>query len=378
MVGRPVLVDVSVVIPTLNEAGTIGTCIEKVKRVFEECDVDGEIVVSDSSNDETASIAKSLGAKVVTPDKRGYGYAYLYGFKHVSGRYIVMGDGDDTYDFLELPKLLKPLLAGESDLVLGSRFKGGIEKGAMPWLHRYIGNPLLTWFLNLFFSAGVSDAHCGLRAISRDALDRLELYSSGMEFASEMIIMAAMKDIRMMEVPISYHPRRGNSKLSSFNDGWRHMKFMLLYAPTSLYLIPGLTLFSLGWLMMFLSFFGLDIGFIPSTNSLIFSSFSVIMGFQVVYLGLFAKLYLRHEMLKISDRVSEFVLRHLSLEKGIAVGALLFLGGLGYIGYLILIWVKSGYRILPLIGESIVGLTFLTLGLQIFFNSFFLSMLAER
>jgi len=372
------LVDVSVVIPTLNEAGTIGICIEKVKKAFEECNVEGEIVVSDSSTDETASIAKSLGAKVVTPDKWGYGYAYLYGFKHVSGRYLVMGDGDNSYDFLELPKLLKPLLAGEADLVLGSRFKGWIEKGAMPWLHRYIGNPLLTWFLNLFFSAGVSDAHCGLRAISRDALERLELNSSGMEFASEMIIMAAKKDIRMMEVPISYYPRTGNSKLSSFNDGWRHMKFMLLYAPTSLYLMPGLSLFSLGWLMMFLSFFRFNIGFIPGINSLIFGSFSVIIGFQAIYLGLFAKLYLHHEKLKISDMVSEFVLRHLSLEKGIAVGALLFLGGLGYIGYLILVWVKSGYRALPLMGESIVGLTLLTLGLQIFFNSFFLSLLAER
>jgi len=249
------LVEVSVVIPTLNEADTIGICISKIREVFKQHGIDGEIIVADNSDDETPRIARSLGAKVVTPDKMGYGYAYLYGFKHARGKYIVLGDGDDTYDFLEMPRLLEPLMKGEADLVIGSRFKGRIEKGAMPWLHRWVGNPVLTGLLNLFFNAGVSDAHCGFRAIKREALEKMRLNAHGMEFASEMIIEAVRLGLRIVEVPVSYRARRGGrSKLSSFSDGWRHLKFMLLHAPKWLFIYPGSLLLVAGVILIALAF----------------------------------------------------------------------------------------------------------------------------
>lgn len=227
--------EVSVILPSLNEEKSIGTCIRKIKKVFKEHGINGEIIVSDNSTDKTPDIARSLGAKVVTPDKKGYGYAYLYAFKYASGKYIVIGDADNTYDFLEIPKLLEPLQKGEADIVIGSRFKGEIKKGAMPWLHRYIGNPLLTYFLNMLFKAGVSDAHSGFRAFTKNALKKMKLRCYGMEFASEMIIEAVRRGLKIKEVPITYYPREGKSKLCSFRDGWRHLKFMLMQSPKHLY-----------------------------------------------------------------------------------------------------------------------------------------------
>jgi len=297
------LVEVSVIIPTRNEAGTIGKCIEKIKTVFERYKIDGEIIVADNSDDNTAEIARSLGANVVVPDRRGYGYAYLYGLKYARGRYIVMGDGDNTYDFLEMPRLLQPLISGEADMVIGSRFKGEIKKGAMPWLHRYIGNPLLTALLNLFFKAGISDAHCGFRAIKRDALDRMNLKSHGMEFASEMVIEAIRRGLKIKEVPVTYYPREsGESKLASFSDGWRHLKLMLIYAPTYLYLLPGLLFSIFGVLLMLLSYFRVNIGFTPGLHSMVLGSLMTILGYQVIFMGIFAKIYGAHADLLEPDR----------------------------------------------------------------------------
>jgi len=373
------LVEVSVVIPSLNEAGTIGVCIEKVKTVFRQYGVDGEIIVADNSDDDTPRIARSLGAKVVTPDRRGYGYAYLYGFKHAKGKYIVIGDADNTYDFLEMPRLLEPLMKGEADIVIGSRFRGEIKNGAMPWLHRYVGNPVLTGFLNLFFKAGVSDAHCGLRAIRRDALEKMSLRSHGMEFASEMIVEAVRRKLRIMEVPVTYYRRESSgSKLNSFSDGWRHLKFMLIYAPTYLYLFPGLIFCVFGALIMLLSFFRVYIGYVPGFHSMIVGSLLVIVGYQVMFLGLFAKIYGVHVDLFDADRVAEFILKHASLEKGAIIGVTIFLVGFVYSAYLVARWVGSGFAVLPLNEEDMIGFTLLILGLQTFFNSFFLSMLSNR
>jgi len=373
------LVEVSVVIPSLNEAGTIGVCIEKVKTVFRQYGIDGEIIVADNSDDDTPRIARSLGAKVVTPDRRGYGYAYLYGFKHAKGKYIVIGDADNTYDFLEMPRLLEPLMKGEADIVIGSRFRGEIKNGAMPWLHRYVGNPVLTGFLNLFFKAGVSDAHCGLRAIRRDALEKMSLRSHGMEFASEMIVEAVRRKLRIMEVPVTYYRRESSgSKLNSFSDGWRHLKFMLIYAPTYLYLFPGLIFCVFGALIMLLSFFRVYIGYVPGFHSMIVGSLLVIVGYQVMFLGLFAKIYGVHVDLFDADRVAEFILKHASLEKGAIIGVTIFLVGFVYSAYLVARWVGSGFAVLPLKEEDMIGFTLLILGLQTFFNSFFLSMLSNR
>ena len=373
------MVKVSVVIPSLNEARTIGKCIEKIKTVFRQYNIDGEIIVADNSDeDDTPQIARSLGAKVVVPDKRGYGYAYLYAFKHVRGKYIVLGDADNTYDFLEMPRLLEPLMKDEADIVIGSRFKGEIKKGAMPWHHRYIGNPILTGFINLFYKAGVSDGHSGFRAIKRDALEKMKLRAHGMEFASEMIIEAVRRKLRIKEVPITYYPREASkSKLNSFSDGWRHLKFMLIYAPTYLYIIPGSTFCLIGALLMLFSYFRVYIGYTPGFHSMILGSLLVILGYEVSLLGVFAKIYGAHFDLFDIDKVTKFILERISLEKGVAIGSAIFLAGVIYSLNLVAKWIGSGYTLLPLKGEDMIAFTLLVIGLQTIFNSFFLSMLSD-
>jgi glycosyltransferase involved in cell wall biosynthesis len=374
------LVEVSVVIPSLNEERSIGVCIEKVNRVFKEHSINGEIIVADNSTDKTPEIAKSLGARVVAPDKRGYGYAYLYAFNYAKGKYIVMGDADNTYDFLEIPKLLEPLRKGEADIVMGSRFKGEIKKGAMPWHHKYIGNPVLTWFLNFFFKAGVSDAHSGFRAFTREALQKMRLRSHGMEFASEMIIEAVRKGLRIKEVPIVYHPRDGESKLSSFSDGWKHLKFMLLYTPKHLFILPGLVLFLAGVFLVSLISAGLaHFGSIRlGMHSMIASSLLAIVGYQLLFLGLAGKVHSAKIDIMQGDGVVEFMAKRLSLERGATIGLLVFLIGFVYTVYHIWAWVNSGFKSLPMFNQSILAFTLLVIGLQTIFYSFFLSMLSER
>ena len=360
------MVEVTVIIPTLNEEKTIATCIQKIKKVFKEYNIKGEIIVSDSSTDKTPQIAKKLGAKVVHPDRRGYGYAYIYAFKHAKGKYIVMGDGDDTYDFLEMPRLLEPLMKDEADLVIGSRFKGRMERNAMPWLHRWIGNPILTWFLNLFFKAGVSDAHCGFRAIRRDALEKMRLRSHGMEFASEMIIEATRLGFRITEVPVNYYARKsGKSKLNSFSDGWRHLRFMLLHTPTWLFMYPGFFLLITGAILIASALLNIYIGYMPGAHSMVAGSLLTLVGYQALFFGLFAKIVEGKKPIKF-----------LTLERGAALGVLILIAGLIWTCKLMLKWTSGGG--LPLIEQSIVGLVLIVLGLQTFFSSFMLSIVAGR
>jgi len=374
------LVDVSVIIPSLNEEKSIRICIEKVKKVFREYNMDGEIIVSDNSTDRTPEIARSLGAKVITPDKRGYGYAYLYALKYARGKYIIIGDADNTYDFLEIPKLLEPLKKGEADLVIGSRFKGKILPGAMPWLHKYIGNPILTWFLNVFFKAGVSDAHSGFRAFTREALEKIKLRCHGMEFASEMIIEAVRRGLRIKEVPITYYPREGESKLSSFRDGWRHLKFMLLQTPKHLYYIPGFFMFIFGLsLVILMNLTTVRIGHVVlGVNSIIAGSLLAIVGYQVIFLGLFSSIYGHSKGYLELDRLTRFISERISLEKGATIGLAVFIAGFLYALSLIIKWIQSGFKELPEVNQSILGLTLLVIGLQTIFFSFFLSMLGEE
>jgi glycosyltransferase involved in cell wall biosynthesis len=233
--------EVSVVMPCLNEAETLPICIRKARAALERTGIAGEIVVADNgSTDGSIEIAKSLGARVVHVARRGYGAAYLGGLEEARGRYIVIGDSDDSYDFGDLERFVTPLREGY-DAVIGTRLRGTILPGAMPPLHRYLGNPVLTGILNLFFHVGVSDAHCGMRSFTREAFRRLELRTTGMEFASEMIVKMAKARMRIAEVPIVYHPdgRTRSPHLRSFRDGWRHLRFMLLYSPKWLFLIPG-------------------------------------------------------------------------------------------------------------------------------------------
>src|SRR5690349_16753807 len=240
---------VSVVIPALNEAESIEACVRRSLETMAEHDIPGEVVVADNGSDDgTPELARDAGARVIHESRKGYGSAYLAGFAAARGKYIVMGDADETYDFREIARFVEPLEEG-ADFVMGSRLRGRIHRGAMPWLHRYVGNPVLTGVLNLFFRTGVSDAHCGMRAFRRDLLPVLDLRTTGMEFASEMVIRAAKAKLKIAEFPIEYHPRGGESKLSSFRDGWRHLRFLLVHSPTHLFMLPGAILGLLGVLI---------------------------------------------------------------------------------------------------------------------------------
>src|SRR3954462_3290530 len=247
---------VSVVIPCLNEEDNIERCVSTALEAMGSAGIRGEVVVADNdSEDRSAELATAAGARVVHEPRRGYGSAYLAGFAAARGRYIVMGDADLTYDFNEIPRFVEHLDEG-AELVMGNRMEN-IHPGAMPWHHRYIGNPVLTGILNVFFRTGVSDAHCGMRALRRDVLPRLDLRTTGMEFASEMVIRASKEKLRIAEFPIQYHPRGGESKLSSWRDGWRHLRFLLVHSPTYLFVVPGLLMAVLGALIALVSVSGI-------------------------------------------------------------------------------------------------------------------------
>src|SRR5947209_1008017 len=236
---------VSVVIPCLNESESIERVVRLARETHETACIAGEVVVADNGSvDGSDALARGAGARVVHESRRGYGSAYLAGFAAARGEYIVMGDADLTYDFTEIPRFLEELDAG-ADMVIGDRMDN-IHPGAMPWLHRYVGNPILTGLLNLFFRTGVKDAHCGMRALRRDSLERLDLRATGMEFASEMVIRAAKENLDIRQFPIQYLPRDGESKLSSFRDGWRHLRFLLVHSPNHLFLLPGAIFAALG------------------------------------------------------------------------------------------------------------------------------------
>jgi len=367
---------ISVIIPTLNEEKTIGECIRKARKAVEGLGYECEVIVSDSSSDRTAEIAKSLGARVVFPDRKGYGYAYLYAFQHASGDIIVMGDGDGTYDFSEIPKLVEPIINGKADFVIGSRFKGKIHDKAMPWLHRYVGNPLLTWFANFFFNAKVSDAHSGFRAFRRDCLRKMKLSSAGMEFATEMVVKARLSGIRIAEVPVNYYPRVSESKLRSFRDGWRHLRFMLLYSPTYVFLIPGIFLFIFGFLMSCAALLGIRIFYNPGIHTLIASALSLLLGYQLILFGIAGEVYREKQGIK-RGRVAGFFFRRMKLEIMASIGVAIFLLGLAYSASLLLKWIESGFRELPFLYQDLIAFLLLVFGLQTFFSSFFISMLGE-
>lgn len=226
-------IDVSVVMPCLNEEETLGICIEKARDTLNALSYQGEVIIADNgSTDDSVAIAQNLGARVVHQQTRGYGAAYLAGFAAAQGQYIVMGDSDDTYDFTDLERFIKPIQNGY-DLVIGNRFKGEILPGAMPWARRYIGNPILSGILRMLFGTYISDSHCGMRAFTAEAYERMNLKTTGMEFASEMVIKAVQSELKILEIPIIYHPRGGESKLNDIRDAWRHIRFMLKHKLTN-------------------------------------------------------------------------------------------------------------------------------------------------
>ncbi len=370
-------IEVSVVLPCLDEEDTIGICIEKIKQVFSRQKISGEIIVADNGSlDRSRELAASYGAKVVIEPQKGYGAAYLCGLRTAKGRYIIIGDSDNTYDFYDIPGFLALLREGY-DFVIGSRFKGRIYKGAMPWVNRYIGNPVLSGMTRLFFHTRLSDIHCGMRAFTQEALRKMNLRSLGMEFATEMVVSALQKGLKTCEIPINYYPRQGKSKLHPFADAWRHIRFMLLYCPVWLYFIPGMLGFILGLFILLLLSPGpfLFLGRYWDIHLMVFSSVISILSFQVLNLGIYAHTFAINQGFLRYDKFTIFFQRHFNLEKGIFLGAILFFLGL-LINVLIFgEWFFQNFGSLYRIRESILAMTLLVIGLQTIFSSFFISLL---
>jgi glycosyltransferase involved in cell wall biosynthesis len=368
---------VSVVMPCLNEEETIGACVEKALEGIRRSGLPGEVIVSDNgSSDRSVEIATSLGARVVHQPAKGYGNAYRAGFDAAQGKYIIMGDSDNTYDFRVIGEFVDKLREG-NEYVLGSRFKGQILPGAMPWLHRYVGNPVLTGLLNLMFGLKSSDAHSGMRAFTRDAYRRMRLQTTGMEFASEMVINAARAKLKVAEVPIIYYPRLGESKLRSFRDGWRHLRFMLLYSPDHLFVIPGAVLFVVGLLGMLWLLGGPQVinGHLVDYHFMFVASLLMIVGFQVLLTGFYAKAYAFTHRFAPDDRMIQIFYRHFNLEEWLIAGFGIFLIGLGIDGAIFATWVQHGFKNLFAVREALLALTLMVIGLQLLFSSFLLSIL---
>jgi glycosyltransferase involved in cell wall biosynthesis len=365
--------EVSVIIPALNEERTIGECITKIQKVFHDNAINGEIIVADSSTDRTTEIAKSLGAKVFREEKSGYGNAYLTGFKYAQGRFIVMGDADNTYDFYQIPNLIEPLKDG-ADFVIGSRFKGTIHPGSMAPLHRYIGNPVLTLMINIIFGTHFSDTHSGFRAITREALDLLNLKTGGMEFASEMLVMASKEHLKIVEVPIDYYPRETPSKLHSFADGWRHIRFVLLMKPLPFIAVPGFFLSVLGILLMVL--FSLN-GDIESSHlhSFILGAILVIGGIQVILSGFLMKTYSVIHGYENKAGIIEILMKYHNLEIFLVLGFLLAAAGILLGLNIFLRWVSANFGFLSEISTAIISLVLIVTGIQIFLFAVFQSMM---
>lgn len=365
---------VSLIIPAMDEEETIGECIRRSKAVFDEMGIEGEVIVADSSGDATPKIARSLGAEVIRPEKLGYGNAYLAGFEHARGKYVVIMDGDLTYDPREMPEFIRLLAEGKADFVIGTRLKGQIEAGAMPAIHRYIGNPLLTWILNLLFGAGISDAHCGMRAISREALERLNLRAEGMEFASEMVIEASRKKLRISEVPITYHPRKGASKLHSFSDGWRHLRFMILYRPTPFLLVPGSVALLLGLALTVLVLMQAPDQELRG-HSLILGSMLLIIGYQTLLSGVYIAAFGRTYGVEGPGRLAKMLNSYHSLEKELFVGMALLLIGVILGLDVIHRWMGAGYGSLQEMEKSVMAMVLTIMGVQTVFSAVFISLL---
>jgi glycosyltransferase involved in cell wall biosynthesis len=368
---------VSVVIPCLNEEENIEECVRSALAAMETAGIRGEVVVADNdSEDRSAELAAAAGARVVHEPRRGYGSAYLAGFAAARGEYIVMGDADLTYDFDEIPRFVEKLDAG-AELVMGDRMKN-IHPGAMPWHHRYIGNPVLTGILNGFFRTGVSDAHCGMRALRRDVLPRLDLRTTGMEFASEMVIRASKEKLRIAEFPIEYHPRGGESKLSSWRDGWRHLRFLLVHSPTHLFILPGAILAALGALISVLVLSQVHIfGRSWDLHTMIAGALLTIIGTQVVALGLAAHAYGKYFMGE-KDPWFDRMRDRFSLEHGLLLGGAIALVGLVLGAIIVGEWFSRDFAALSEQRLAVGAATLLIVGVQIFFSSFLLSILGLR
>ncbi|GAB4431856.1 MAG: glycosyltransferase family 2 protein [bacterium] len=347
-------IEVSVVIPTLNEEITIGYCVEKAVKTLERLGIKGEVIISDSySKDRTVEIAVSKGARVVYQPLRGYGNAYHKGIKEAKGKIIIIGDADNTYDFSDLEKFIRPLKNGECDLVMGNRLNDTIEKGAMPWLHRYIGTPIMTWVLNRLFKTNISDCNCGMRAFTKEAYEKLNLKSPGWEYASEMVIKAGLVGLRIKEVDITLHRDMEGRKphLNPWKAAWNNFKLMFMFSARYLFLIPGIILTLLG-LTIFLPLMVTGensliwLGKIGLGNlSLVGSSFMILIGLQLIWFAIFMRVYIFYHRLNFIDKKLKFFLNSpiFKTENGAILSLLLFIVGIILLGITFFRWAEEGF-----------------------------------
>jgi len=368
---RPV---VSVVLPCLNEERTVGGCVQKALRALADVGLSGEVIVSDNgSQDNSVAVAEQSGARVVHCPEPGYGNAVRVGVEQSLGDLIIMGDADGSYDFSAIKPFIEQLQDG-ADLVMGNRFRGGIRPGAMPWKNRWIGNPVLTSVLNLFFHVRIGDAHCGLRGFSRVAFERMQLESPGMEFASEMVVKAAKCKMRISEVPATLDPdgRDRPPHLSPWRDGWRHLKFMLMFSPLHLFLIPGAALIVLGLLLMLIPFGGdyQIAGLRFGVHWMVLGALLLVVGVQVVQFGVVARLHTVTHRFPEPDRALDWLRGHVRFGHGALLGGVLLAIGLGIDLWVLREWIRAHFGALEMIRPALVATGLTAVGVQTIFFSF--------
>jgi glycosyltransferase involved in cell wall biosynthesis len=375
--------ELTILMPCLNEAQTLAVCIKKARAFLDEANIEGEVVIADNgSSDGSQQIAQENGARVVAVATRGYGAALIHGIRAAKGRYVIMGDADDSYDFLNLKPFLEKLRQGY-ELVMGNRFKGGIKPGAMPPLHRYLGNPVLTGIGRLFFKSDIRDFHCGLRGFNKLAIEQLNLQTTGMEFASEMVVKATLNKLKITEVPtiLSKDGRNRPPHLRSWRDGWRHLRFLLIFSPRWLFLYPGAILTCLGALVTLALIMGpvkianysLDI------HTMLYAAMMTILGLQTMFFAVFSKVFSMNMGLIPQDQKLRGFLELFSLEKSLILGGILSLAGIIGSIYAVTVWQSLAFGALQptaMMRIVIPSLTSLAVGIQIIFGSFFLSVLS--
>ena len=377
--------ELSVVLPCLDEERTLPACIAQIQRAIAEHDIHAEIIVADNgSTDGSPALAAELGARVVAVSERGYGSALMGGIAAARGRYVIMGDADASYDFGDIPKFLEQLRAG-ADLVMGNRFRGGIQKGAMPFLHRNLGNPVLSFLGRLFFHAPCGDFHCGLRGFSMQAYRRMDLQTTGMEFASEMVVKASLFKMKIAEVPTTLSPagRDRPPHLRSWRDGWRHLRFLMMYSPRWSFLYPGAALMVAGTaLALWLLPGPRNVGSITiDIHTLLYAVMAILIGFQMVTFSIFTKVFAITEKLMPEDARLNWLFRHFQLETGLLTGGFLMAAGVGLAAYSLFLWNAHGFG--PMDPEGLVRvvastIVLFTIGVEICLASFFLSILGLR
>jgi glycosyltransferase involved in cell wall biosynthesis len=377
--------ELTVVMPCLNEAETLAVCVDKAVAALRDNGIAGEVVVADNgSTDGSQAIATAHGARVVPVPVRGYGAALNAGIRAARGRYVLMADADDSYEFGHIPRFLAELRQG-AELVMGNRFRGGIGPKAMPPLHRYLGNPVLSFLGRTLFRAPIGDFHCGIRAFSKAAYERLGLRTTGMEFASEMVVKAALLGQRIVEVPTTLK-KDGRSRpphLRTWRDGWRHLRFLLMYSPRWLFLFPGLASMAIG--------LGLTVWLLPAerplghvnlgVDTLAYAAAAVLLGFQLVFFGVAAKVFAITEGLLPEDEAFSKWFQYITLETGLITGVLLVLTGVGIAVSSVVSWAHTGYGSLPpveMMRRTLPAMLCLMLGTEICFASFFLSLLGLK